>query len=201
MKKLLLGFVSLAFLNACSTTTSQVIQRSDDLTARPSWAKITNQNYPCEYSESKQEYVRKSENADYLCMVGSFSQPAEEDTDISGVLEDAEYNAKRKFATSINEKIASAYNRVSENNSLSSGRKQSSISTFNNTTFSSMTVVGNYWEKVLEPTNDGKKIILHAFTQVAISKKAYERALRGEKNLSEEARNLNQKTLNAVFEE
>lgn len=201
MKKTLLSLSLVLGLSACASGGVQVLQRSDELTARPSWAKISSQSYPCTYSESKEAYVKKGEEADYLCMVGSFTQPAGEDTDISGILEDAEYDAKRKFATAINQKIASAYNRVSENNDLSSSQKQSAISAFNKVTLSSMKVVGNYWEKVLEPTNDGKRIMLHAFTQVAVSKKAYDRAMRGEKQISEQAKELNKKTLDAVFKE
>ena len=201
MKKTLLSLGIILGLGACATGGNQVLQRSDELTARPFWAKTSTQGYPCAYSESKDGYVKKAENAEYLCMVGYFSQPAEEDTDVSGILEDAEYDAKRKFATAINQKIASAYNRVSENNSVSSSQKQSSMTAFNKASLSSMTVVGNYWEKAIEPTNDGKRIMLRAYTQVAISKKAFERAMRGEKQLSEQAKALNKKTLDAVFEE
>ena len=202
MKKTLLSLSLVLGLSACASGGVQVLQRSDELTARPSWAKISTQTYPCAYSKSADGYVKEAEDtAEYLCMVGMFTQPAEEDTDVAGILEDAEYDAKRKFSTAVNQKIATAYNSVSENNSLSSRQKQSAISAFNKATLSSMKVAGNYWEKVLEPTNNGKRIMLHAFTQVVISKKAFDRAVNGEKHLSEQARELNKKTLDAVFKE
>lgn len=202
MKKTVLKLLPVLFLSACASTYSPVvIQRSDELSERPSWAKIGRQSYPCEYSESKDAYVRKNE-ADNLCKVAAVARPYDDDLDISGLMEDAEYEAKRQFVTEVKSRISSAYNRVSESNSISSSEKQSSLSaTTGAVSINGIRVVGNYWEKRLEQGADGKTVTIEVFTQVAVPKKALERAARNDKKLSDNAKKLNQMTLDAVFKE
>ena len=177
MKKFVFATSVSLILAACGGGMSdKVIQRSDDLSSRPSWAK---------------ESIPLTKKGADLYFLGQARIPAEK-ANVSMGYRIAENNAKNSIAGAINQNLTYMFQNAEEGTSYDANQVQF-VSTESAKALMSKAIVSDrYWEKVLSTVNaeEDKEMFYSIYARVKISendlKQAIERTLNKNKGISED---------------
>lgn len=196
-------FIALIALTGCVSNSNiyTVLQKSSENT--PVWAKDTQQGYPCIYKVNAKSYVPADyEKATHICMTGEYVVPASKNTNLASVKRSSEMTARAEFARVFNSSLAQVISETDEAHSLSQQEVMSSLAAKFETEANGMLSTGRYWEKTQEVNDDGNSVMYHYYTQVAMSKKDFNDAIKenGKKyGLSRKAEYLQSETLKMVL--
>lgn len=177
MKKFVFATSMSLILAACGGGMSdKVIQRSDDLSSRPSWAK---------------ESIPLTKKGADLYFLGQARIPAEK-ANVSMGYRIAENNAKNSIASAINQNLTYMFQNAEEGTSYDANQVQF-VSTESAKALMSKAIVSDrYWEKVLSTVNaeEDKEMFYSIYARVKINesdlKQAIERTLNKNKGISED---------------
>lgn len=176
MKKIVIATSVSLILVACGGSMSdKVIQRSDDLSSRPSWVK---------------ESTPLTKKGSDLYFLGQTRIPAEK-ANVTMGYRIAENNAKNSIASAINQNLTYIFQNAEEGTSYDANQVQFVSTESAKAIMSKATVSDRYWEKVLSTVNaeEDKEMFYSVFARVKISendlKKAIERTLNN-KGISED---------------
>ncbi len=177
MKKFVFTTSMSLILAACGGGMSdKVIQRSDDLSSRPSWAK---ESTPLTKKDSD------------LYFLGQARIPAEK-ANVSMGYRIAENNAKNSIASAINQNLTYMFQNAEEGTSYDANQIQFVSTESAKAVMSKAIVSDRYWEKVLSTVNAeaDKEMFYSIYARVKISesdlKQAIERTLNKNKGISED---------------
>lgn len=177
MKKFFIATSMSLMLAACGGGMSdKVIQRSDDLSSRPSWVK---------------ESTPLTKKGSDLYFLGQTRIPAEK-ANVSMGYRIAENNAKNSIAGAINQNLTYIFQNAEEGISYDANQVQFVSTESAKALMSKATTSDRYWEKVLSTVNaeNDKEMFYSIYTRVKISeadlKKAIERTLNKNKGISED---------------
>lgn len=177
MKKFVFATSMSLILAACGGGMSdKVIQRSDDLSSRPSWVK---------------ESTPLTKKGSDLYFLGQTRIPAEK-ANVTMGYRIAENNAKNSIASAINQNLTYIFQNAEEGTSYDANQVQFVSTESAKAIMSKATVSDRYWEKVLSTVNaeEDKEMFYSVFARVRISendlKKAIERTLNNNKGISED---------------
>lgn len=152
MKKSLTTVFMCMAMSACSTMSDKVIQRSDDLSSRPSWASET----VAYYEEGNKTYfvgnmvVDGGASPSWLCLAASNV-------------------TKKDVADQIKQKLDYIVQAANEDMTVGLGQLKYVGTEASNLTVSSLKREGCYWEKVLTQVDESSKgIVYHAFAKMSI---------------------------------
>ncbi len=177
MKKFVFATSMSLILAACGGGMSdKVIQRSDNLSSRPSWVK---------------ESTPLTKKGSDLYFLGQARIPAEK-ANVSMGYRIAENNAKNSIASAINQNLTYMFQNAEEGTSYDANQVQF-VSTESAKALMSKAIVSDrYWEKVLSTVNaeEDKEMFYSIYARVKISesdlKQAIERTLNKNKGISED---------------
>lgn len=177
MKKLFFATSISLMLAACGGGLSdKVIQRSDDLSSRPSWVK---------------ESTPLTKKGSDLYFLGQARIPAEK-ANVTMGYRIAENNAKNSIAGAINQNLTYMFQNAEEGTSYDTNQVQFVSTESAKALMSKATVSDRYWEKVLSTVNaeEDKEMFYSIYTRVKISeadlKKAIDNTLNKNKGISED---------------
>ncbi len=177
MKKLFFATSISLMLTACGGGLSdKVIQRSDDLSSRPSWVK---------------ESTPLTKKGSDLYFLGQARIPAEK-ANVTMGYRIAENNAKNSIAGAINQNLTYMFQNAEEGTSYDTNQVQFVSTESAKALMSKATVSDRYWEKVLSTVNaeEDKEMFYSIYTRVKISeadlKKAIDNTLNKNKGISED---------------
>ena len=177
MKKLFITTSLSLMLAACGGGMSdKVIQRSDYLSSRPSWAK---------------ESTPLTKKGSDLYFLGQARIPAEK-ANISMGYRIAENNAKNSIASAINQNLTYMFQNAEEGTSYDANQVQFVSTESAKAVMSKAITSDRYWEKVLSTVSadEDKEMFYSIYARVKISeadlKKAIDRTLNKNKGISED---------------
>ena len=207
MKKLyaLLGLVALVSGCAASRLEDRVIDRSDNLKERPSWAKVEDSGYSC--IVGKDGSVKKgvaSNGERYFCSLGVFTRSAKKNTNIAQLMKSAETDSKAAIISTLETKLQENTEKATEDFEGDASVLRNAIASSSKGLLRGVRVAKKYWEKKLVNTEDGQSFQFDVYVLSYISEKDLRDsidAMAKKKSLSPETKELLKKAGSYAFSE